>query len=222
MTRTRLAAGLALALLCPSMPGAERMGYPPAEFTARRDTLAQTVERGLVVMFGTTQAPAGLRFRQDNDFFYLTGNESLNAAIILETPSGRTQLFLPAQDAVDIRYNGANWLQERDGAQRHGFAAIRPITELADALARRRSVSGPALLWTRLSERDEVNFGRYDGALNLARRLANPFAQHVSEDAARVSMLRTQFPYLDVRDVTPYLDRLRLRILRRRAARSPA
>jgi Xaa-Pro aminopeptidase len=96
------------------------------------------------------------------------------------------------------------------GAQRHGFAAIRPITELADALARRRSVSGPALLWTRLSERDEVNFGRYDGALNLARRLANPFAQHVSEDAARVSMLRMQFPYLDVRDVTPYLDRLRL------------
>ena len=202
---------LAVIVLTLTAPSAQRVGYPLDEFATRRQNLAAALGgEGAVVMFGATDAQAGVRFRQDNDFYYLTGNESLNAAIILETPSGRTQLFLPAQDAVDIRYNGANWLQERDGAQRHGFAAIRPITELADALARRRSVSGPALLWTRLSERDEVNFGRYDGALNLARRLANPFAQHVSEDAARVSMLRTQFPYLDVRDVTPYLDRLRL------------
>ena len=202
---------LAVIVLTLTAPSAQRVGYPLDEFATRRQNLAAALGgEGAVVMFGATDAQAGVRFRQDNDFYYLTGNESLNAAILLETPSGRTQLFLPAQDAVDIRYNGANWLQERDGAQRHGFAAIRPITELADALARRRSVSGPALLWTRLSERDEVNFGRYDGALNLARRLANPFAQHVSEDAARVSMLRTQFPYLDVRDVTPYLDRLRL------------
>ena len=202
---------LAVIVLTLTTPSAQRVGYPLDEFATRRQNLAAALGgEGAVVMFGATDAQAGVRFRQDNDFYYLTGNEALNAAILLETPSGRTQLFLPAQDAVDIRYNGANWLQERDGAQRHGFAAIRPITELADALARRRSVSGPALLWTRLSERDEVNFGRYDGALNLARRLANPFAQHVSEDAARVSMLRTQFPYLDVRDVTPYLDRLRL------------
>jgi len=202
---------LAVIVLTLTAPSAQRVGYPLDEFATRRQNLAAALGgEGAVVMFGATDAQAGVRFRQDNDFYYLTGNEALNAAILLETPSGRTQLFLPAQDAVDIRYNGANWLQERDGAQRHGFAAIRPITELADALARRRSVSGPALLWTRLSERDEVNFGRYDGALNLARRLANPFAQHVSEDAARVSMLRTQFPYLDVRDVTPYLDRLRL------------
>jgi len=201
---------LVVIVLTLTAPAAQRVGYPLDEFATRRQKLAAALGEGAVVMFGATDAQAGVRFRQDNDFYYLTGNESLNAAILLETPSGRTQLFLPAQDAVDIRYNGANWLQERDGAQRHGFAAIRSITELADALARRRSVSGPAVLWTRLSERDEVNFGRYDGALNLARRLANPFAQHVSEDAARVSMLRTQFPYLDVRDVTPYLDRLRL------------
>jgi Xaa-Pro aminopeptidase len=66
------------------------------------------------------------------------------------------------------------------------------------------------VLWTRLSERDEVNFGRYDGALNQARRLANPFGQYVSEDAARAAQLRAQFPYLEVRDVTPHLDHLRL------------
>ena len=214
-TRVRLRvarAGLTLVwlLLALITPAAQRVGYPLDEFAARRQKLAAALAEGALVMFGATEAQAGLRFRQDNDFYYLTGNESLNAAVLVEAPSGRSQLFLPAQDAVDIRYNGANWLQESGGAQRHGFAAIRPITELPDALARRRSVAGPGVLWARLSERDEVNFGRYDDALNLARRLANPFAQHVSEDAARVAMLRTQFPYLDVRDVTPQIDRLRL------------
>lgn len=210
--RVRIAlatAGACLAFAAAS-PTAQRVGYPPDEFASRRQKLAAALADGAVVLFGATEAEPGLRFRQDNDFFYLTGNESLNAAVLIEAPSGRSQLFLPAQDAVDVRYNGANWLQEADAAQRHGFFAVRPISELTDALARRRSISGPGILWARLSERDEVNFGRYDGALNLARRLANPFAQHVSEDAARVAMLRAQFPYLDIRDVTPQIDRLRL------------
>jgi Xaa-Pro aminopeptidase len=199
--------GLVLAI---GGPAAQRVGYPVDEFASRRQKLAAALGDGALVMFGVTEAPAGLRFRQDNDFYYLTGNESLNAALLLDAPSGRTQLFLPAQDAVDIRYNGANWLQEPDAARTHGFAAVRPLTELPDALARRRSVAGPGVLWARLSERDEVNFGRYDGALNQARRLANPFGQYVSEDAARAAQLRAQFPYLEVRDVTPHLDHLRL------------
>jgi Xaa-Pro aminopeptidase len=208
--RLRLAATVACLAFTAALPTAQRVGFPPDEFASRRQKLAASLGEGAVVLFGATAAEPGVRFRQDNDFFYLTGNESLNAAVLIETPSGRAQLFLPAQDAVDVRYNGANWLQEGDAAQRHGFFAVRPITELPDALARRRSVSGPGVLWARLSERDEVNFGRYDSALNLARRLANPFGQHLSEDAARVAMLRAQFPYLEIRDVTPQLDRLRL------------
>jgi Xaa-Pro aminopeptidase len=65
-------------------------------------------------------------------------------------------------------------------------------------------------LWMRLSERDEVNLGRIDIAIQQARRLNNPFAQYPSEDALRVQALREQFPYYDLKDVTPHLDRLRL------------
>jgi len=206
----RLAVACALVLLGTSTPEAQRVGYPQEEFSARRQQLVATLKQGALVMFGATQPTPGRRFRQDNDFYYLTGNESLNAALLIDAATGTSQLFLPAQDAVEIRYEGANWLQEPDAARRRGFAAIRPLSELHDALARRRSVAGPGVLWMRLSERDEINSGRYDAALSLARRLANPFAQHLSEDAARINALRTQFPYLELRDVTPHLDRMRL------------
>ena len=194
----------------PSSPHAERMGYPPQEFAARRAALAKALQRGTVVMFGATAPSPGVRFRQDNDFFYLTGNEALNAVLVMDAASGNSHLFLPKLSPTEIRYEGGNWLEERDAARTYGFTTIQPLQGLAEFLARRRGTEGSELLWTRLSERDEVNEGRTETAIANARRLANPFAQHPTEDALRVASLRERFPYYTMQDVTPHLDRLRM------------
>ena len=207
--RLVLALGL-LAVVGTSSPHAERMGYPPEEFAARRQRLTTVLHRGTLVMFGATAPVPGLRFRQDNDFFYLTGNESLNAALVMDAASGDAHLFLPKLSAGEIRYEGPNWLEELDAARMHGLTSIQPLQMLHEFLARRRGIAGAETLWTRLSERDAVNFGRSDSAIQTARRLSNPFAQHPTEDALRVAALRGQFPYYMVQDVTPHLDRLRL------------
>jgi Xaa-Pro aminopeptidase len=189
---------------------AERMGYPPTEFAARREKLAQAVEQGLIVMFGATDAAPGVRFRQDNDFFYLTGNESTNGVLAIDAATKASYLFLPKLTAVQIRYEGGNWLDETDAARTHGFTSIQPITALGEFLGRRRGVSGMETFWTRLSERDEVGSGRIDAAIDAGRRLINPFAFAPNQDATRIAALRLQYPYYDFRDVTPHIDRLRL------------
>jgi len=200
---------LALALLS-SSASAERIGYPPGEFAARREKLAQAVQKGLIVMFGATEATPGLRFRQDNDFFYLTGNEALNGVLVIDAATKASHLFLPKLTAVQIRYEGGNWLEEPDAAKAHAFTSIQPITALGEFLGRRRGVSGTETFWTRLSERDEVGSGRVDAAIETGRRMVNPFATRPSEDAVRIAQLRLQFPYYEFRDVTPHVDRLRL------------
>jgi Xaa-Pro aminopeptidase len=209
-TRFRLACLLVLAIVVPALPSAERMGYAPEEFSARRQALAKALQRGTVLMFGGTAPIPGVRFRQDNDFYYLTGNESFNAALVMDVPSGRSHLFLPKLTATEIRYEGGNWLDEPDAAKKYGFASIQPLTGLHEFLARRRGVPGAEQLWTRLSERDLVDRGRIDVALGTARRLSNPFAQQPSEDAARATALREQFPYYEMKDVSPHIDRLRM------------
>lgn len=206
----RLTVLLLLGLVWSAAPAAERMGYPPGEFAARRQRLAAAVQRGTVVMFGATTPSPGVRFRQDNDFFYLTGNESLNAALVIDASTSDAHLFLPKLSPAEIRYEGPNWLEEADAARTYGFASIQPLAAMPEFLARRRGNPGSELLWTRLSERDAVNFGRADAAIQTARRLTNPFAQHPTEDALRVAALREQFPYYTLQDVTPHLDRLRL------------
>ena len=60
-----------LALVWSSAPSAERMGYPPEEFTARRQRLAKAIGSGTIVMFGATSPQAGLRFRQDLSLIHI-------------------------------------------------------------------------------------------------------------------------------------------------------
>jgi hypothetical protein len=73
---TRLISISIVALVAIAAPRAERMGYPPEEFTARREKLAKSLKAGTLVMFGATAPNPGMRFRQDNDFYYLTGTEA--------------------------------------------------------------------------------------------------------------------------------------------------
>ncbi|MDA1184731.1 MAG: Xaa-Pro peptidase family protein [Acidobacteria bacterium] len=201
---------LLLAVVWTSAPSAERMGYPPQEFATRRQRLAGLLERGTLVMFGATEAAPGARFRQDNDFFYLTGNESLNAALVMDGATGEAHLFLPRLRAAEVQYEGPNWLNDPGAVRTYGFASIQPLTTLDEFLAQRlgRADTGP--LWTRLSPRDTVNHSRVDAELATARRLAGPYAQHPTEDASRAAALRARFPSDALEDVTPHLDRLRM------------
>jgi Xaa-Pro aminopeptidase len=206
LTRYRVALIVVAALAASALPRAERMGYPPEEFAARRQQLAKVLQRGTLLLFGGTSPIPGVRFRQDNDFYYLTGNESFNGVLVMDGASGISHLFLPKLSATEIRYEGGNWLDEPDAAKKYGFATIQPLTALHEFLARRRSAAGTEQLWTRLSERDVVDRSRLDTAIGMARRLTNPFAQQPTEDAARVTALREQFPYYEMKAVPVLRD----------------
>jgi len=139
----------------------------------------KSTARSLFRSLATTPTP-GVRFRQDNDFFYLTGNESLNAALVMDAATADAHLFLPKLSATEIRYEGPNWLEEADAARTYGFTSIQPLSAMPEFLARRRGTPGAELLWTRLSERDAVNFGRGCGRLHGCERLYDCVLVHRS------------------------------------------
>jgi Xaa-Pro aminopeptidase len=194
---------------------AERFGYPPGEFTARRERLvaalrAQGPDRGTVVLFGASTATPGVRFRQDHDFYYLTGSEALNAVLVMDVPSGDAHIFMPKLSATQVQFNGGNWLDEGDAAAKYGFASVQPLPALLEFLMKRRGDAAGGTMWVRLSDRDEIDQSRGEIRTGITRRRANPFAQYPTEDGARAAALRAEFASGDFRDVTPHLDRLRL------------
>ena len=189
---------------------AKRFGYPPEEFTARREALCERLGEGTVLMFGGTMPALAARFHQDNDFFYLTGNEDLNAVLVMDVGTKKAHLFLPKQGPREIRSDGTNWLEDPKAAELRGFESIEPLQTLNEFLARKRSYSATQTLWVRLSERDEISQSRSNKAVNLARKYMNLWSARPSEDAFRVEMLRRYFPAYELKDVSPHMDRLRM------------
>jgi Xaa-Pro aminopeptidase len=207
---------LSLALVClivagsASLARAERLGYPPEEFIARRQALAARLQEGLVLLLGKTLPTVATRFHQDNDFYYLTGNEDLNAVLIMDAATAEAHLFLPRQAEREIRADGVNWLADADGqARRWGFATIQPLDMASEFLARRIGSGGARKLWVRLSEADEVDTSRTTALVHLARRMKNPFGVSPSDQARQVDLLRRNFPAIDLQDLTPAIDRQR-------------
>ncbi len=205
---------------------AQRLDYPPAEFTERRNKLCAAVngmspspeleqeslgsaDAGTIVLFAATEPALGIRFRQDHDFYYLTGNEDKNAILALDLADCGAALFLPPQTEREASRDGWNWLSQEGAKERWGLKRIDPVHTFDEFLARRR-VSGRQDLWVRLSERDQVDQSRTDAALYFARRLANPWGGQPSEDAWRVAQLRERYPHFVLRDVTSHIDELRM------------
>jgi len=189
---------------------AQRVTYPPEEFASRRAALCESLgNEGQVLLFGKAMVAPGIRFRQDNDFFYFSGIEELNAALHIDAATCQSTLFLPAQTAREASRDGWNLLYQEGAAEEHGFAGIHPQTYLQEFLSRRRN-GGPQKLFLRLSERTEVDQSRSDIAIFTARRMANPFGVYPSEDAWRVETIRERFSYYELEDITPHIDPLRM------------
>ena len=208
MKRTALAT---IGLFSAALPAlAQRPAYPPEEFTARREKLCQTAGDGTLMLFAASMPTTNQRFRQDHYFYYYTGNEDLNAVLVMSLKPCQAFLFLPQQNEAQIRVDGPNWLQDETGsAKKWGFERLHPLPYLEEFLARRRRV-GSQPLWLRISDRDEVDGGRRDTTLRLSRRYNSAFGGQPSEDAWRVDLVRQRYPAYELKDVAPLVDAQRM------------
>ncbi len=121
-----------------------------ADYRARRQALAEKAKGGVVVLFASTEAegPNALYgFRQDDNFFYLTGWKEPGAALVI-APAGAVSptaplhayveiLFLPARNSTQERWTGPKLGPENADAPRlTGFDRVEPLDRLRDELAR--------------------------------------------------------------------------------------
>jgi len=211
MTRTislRLTAIFGLALLLPPAVMAQRMGFSRDEFVGRRAALMDEVKTGAILLFGDVAAPSGMRFRQDNDFFYFTGNEDLGAVLLMFAATKDAFLFLPEQTEAEIRFDGANLIKDPEAKAKTGLSGIFPASRLDEFLARSMARPGGAL-HLRLSPRDAMDEARYETTLMAARTARNHYNDQVSLDLYRIEKLRSRYPQAELKDITPAIDALR-------------
>lgn len=139
----RAALGLAAAafLMALSLPDASALTKQPASiYRARREALAARLNGGVAVLFAAEEPLLDLMpYRQDEDFYYLTGWDEPGAALLVVAPAMDTAapriykeiLFLPTRNPRMERYTGVKLGAETPGAaQMAGVDQVQPMTAL--------------------------------------------------------------------------------------------
>src|SRR5262249_18000893 len=92
--------------------------FPPEEFAGRRARLMDQIgPDAIAVIRGSGDTPVYLRFRQNNQFFYLTGVQVPNAMLLLDGRTRQATLFLAPRDERVERMDGAGLYAGDDAAK---------------------------------------------------------------------------------------------------------
>ncbi len=211
MTRALNVAVLLLAVVT-AVPVAQRPlftdAFPPEEFAARRAKVFDAMGDGIAVLQGAAEYPGYVRFRQNNQFFYLTGVEVPRALLLLDGRSRSAALFLPPRNEQLERSEGPLLVPGGEAARLTGIAAVRPRDAFASAFeaaaARGRTVYVP-------HRAESLHAATPDAAAAHAEATtADPWDGRPSREAQFVQKLRAAAPGIVVKDLDPVLDRLRL------------
>ena len=177
MSRRARIVPVVLVLLVAPLPLIAQAGSPagpiPVErLQARQQALIARIKTGVALIKGATELsndppsseyPQATSFRQDNDFFYLTGLETPDSWLIVtatDSTHGEAHLFLPPRDPRAERWTGPQLGPGLEAAAATGIpptnihSADSIATFLRLLLSRSRGPGRPAAFWFRHTERD--------------------------------------------------------------------
>lgn len=210
---------LAVCALAAGLPALAQEGFapfttdfPPEEFAARRDKVYDVIGKtSVAVLQGAPTAIGYVRFRQSNDFYYLCGAEVPNAYLLLDGAQRKTSLYLPHRNEGRERGEGRTLSAEdaEEVRKLSGVDAVFGTDLLAEHLARlaQRAV---ASLWTPLMPAEGFAVSRDLGLRRIADLASDPFDGEPSREGRFRRLLGERFPFLEIRDLSPALDGLRL------------
>ena len=156
---------LFLTLGCVAASALERQSN--ADYHARREALARKAG-GVVVLMAPLEAMDSVyEFRQENNFYYLSGSTVPGAALLIapavdaqgETPARAYSeiLFLPPRNARAEKFTGPQLgADSPDAARVTGFDRVAEMSKLPEEVARVLSSGGRPLIYTDVSSQGEA------------------------------------------------------------------
>ncbi|HEY1023622.1 MAG TPA: Xaa-Pro peptidase family protein [Sphingobacteriaceae bacterium] len=184
--------------------------FPQEEFAARRNKVYDAIGPNAIAILQGAPAPSGyVRFRQTNEFYYLSGIEVPHAYLILNGANRTASLYLPHRHEGRERSEGK--LLSADDAdlvkKLSGIENVYGAELMTEHLGR---MSGASQAFTPFAPAEGLATSRDLAVRAVADAASDPWDGSVSRESAFISKLRLRFPKYDVRDLTPTLDALRL------------
>ncbi len=177
-------------------------------FKARREILMKEIEGSVAVLQGAPATRAYIPFRQDNNFYYLTGVEAPDALLLIDGLSRTSILFLPAQDKKAEQWEGAQPVPGPEAQRQTGMDAVLDRSQFGDELKKRKATLRTLyvpLLPYELAATSRDRAQQFDAA-----RREDPWDGRISREEAFENKLKAKIGKLvSVKNLSPILDKMR-------------
>lgn len=186
--------------------------FPPEEFAHRREKVYAAIGNGFAIIQGA-ESPAGyVRFRQSNEFYYLCGIEVPHAYLLLDGMTKRASLYLLHRNDARERFEGKLLSAEDDEMIRKlsGIDAVYPIDMLAEHLGRFMQRRPDRTLYVPMEPPEGFATSRDLAVRQNTDAASDPWDGRISRGDYFVQLLKTRFPFFEIKDFSPILDNLRL------------
>jgi Xaa-Pro aminopeptidase len=180
--------------------------FTPEDFALRRAKLMQQIGDGIAILQGAELPEAFVKFRQDNNFYYLTGVEMPGAVLILDGQTKNVMLFVPDKIPGDVKEE-AIIKPGNEAAKLYKVNRVISKSQIAMILQYLGSENRPFYLV--LSPEEIAEMSR-DRSMNIrAIRLNDPLDGRISKEANFYKKIQENFPSVVIKDLTPVLDNMR-------------
>src|SRR5215208_88818 len=130
--------------------------FTPDDFAKRRANVMEQIGDGVAILQGAGLPEGFIKFRQDNNFFYLTGVEVPNATLVLDGKTKTSTLFVPDRMSGDIKEEAWITAGEKDAAT-YKMTRIVSNTILTGILNRYAAKNQPFYILTSPEETAEMS-----------------------------------------------------------------
>jgi Xaa-Pro aminopeptidase len=183
----------------------ELTDFPAEEFVARREKIFDAIgSEGQALLQSAPALRGYVVFRQTNEFFYCCGLETPQSYLLMNSAERKTALYLPQRGEAQLGEGAAPGVEDGDLVKEiTGADEVYGLEKLSEHLADAKLVYTPhAPAGVRATTRHH---------LLLANQMVaqDPWDGQPSREQRLIGLLRSRFPNMEVRDLTPILDELR-------------
>ena len=180
--------------------------FTPDDFAKRRAKVLEQIGDGVAILQGAELPEGFIKFRQDNNFFYLTGVEVPNARLILDGKTKTATLFVPDKMSGDIKQEAWITAGEKDAAL---YKMTRIVSTTNFTAALNRYASGDQALFILSSPEETREMSRDRCAAHRVSHMNDPWDGRVPKEVNFINKVKERFPLVAVKDLTPVLDMMR-------------
>lgn len=186
--------------------------FSPDELARRRGAVMAEIGDAIAVVQGAGAVMGMGLFRQTNEFYYLCGVEVPHAYLLLDGATATTTLYLPHRDAVAEASDGRRLAAEdgEEAGRLTGVTAVR-AQEAFGLDLQRLVLKRPGLVcFTPFAPAEQDRSSRDQLLRARAVVASDGWAEPQQREGHFARLLRDRFPKIELRDLSPTLDRLRL------------